>query len=567
MSTNVIYNSVLMQNVHTKRFFEEAVRDETDTDILYHRFIIRVMGLIYGNDPVATVGVSPNAGLTATLNQVTLRQMLLEDRKNFTMLVDGSTLVSANSIAVPGGSATNLNYDVNNGPKPRFCEVVQIVGSSLYRVEYEIELALIDCTDNANTQGVLNNRWSMHDNIDKDWYTTRTMRGRLRLANSNLNPHAFRAWCVPPLQPNFKRETIDVVSSPDQLTLDYTVVDRQVFCSAPAPATTWSGTHIVSTGDGVTSIGEVNISVTGPPKVAKADLIDLCAQICTSKLQLLAVPNVLQQAAIIDHLEDNTVEMRVEVLLDPGSEPLAPFPVPIGSLGQPLDAADFPNYDPAISQTTPLYGQCTTAGLLVAALQSPCNDLHVVPDFAEVAANKGEVSAPASAPEISIQFKQLGEDPDVAANFSESDQQALYTHYKISSTYGSPQGVLQLPLSEPNAEGATCAFVQICQPTCWRVISIEAERIGAAPQFPPPTATAIGNVAVSVLDYKLAPEAPQLTADGLTKRYRVTAEYTYAFSRPPTVAESLLAGSLPWMNSNIADDEFPASSYMSGIVL
>lgn len=567
MSTNVIYNAVLMKNVHTKRFFEEAVRDDTDTDILYHRFVIRVMGLIYGNDALTTVGTSPNSAPNATINQATLRRMLLEDRGNFLMQVDGVTLLSVNSVPPASGPVTNPFYDVNNGPKPRFCEVVQIVGSSLYRVEYEIELALIDCSNNLNTQGVLNNRWSMHDNIDKDWYTTRTMRGRLRLASANLNPHSFRAWCVPPLQPNFKRESIDVVSSPDQLTLEYTVVDRQVFCSAPAPATTWSGTHIVSTGDGVTSIGEVNISVTGPPQVAKADLIDLCAQICTSKLQLLAVPNVLQQAAIIDHLEDNTVEMRVEVLLDPGNEPLAPFPVPTGELGKPLDLADFPNYDPAVSQDMPLYGQCTTAGLLLAFLQSPCNDLHGVPTFAEVVANKGASSVKGTGPETSIQFKNLADDPNVAANYSQSDQQALYTHYKISSTYGSPQGNLQLPLSEPNALGATCAFVQICQPSCWRVVSIEAERIGAAPQFPPPTAAAIGNVAVSVLDYKLAPEAPQLTADGLTKRYRVTAEYTYAFSRPPTVAESLLAGSLPWMASTIAQDEFPASSYTAGIIL
>jgi hypothetical protein len=565
MSTTVIYNGVLMKNVHTKRFLEEAARDDTDTDVLYHRFIIRVMGLIYANQAVTTVGVSPNVAPSATINQGTLRRMLLEDRKNFQMLVDDDMLLQANAVNPDGGSVQNPFFDVNNGPKPRFCEVTQIVGSSLYRVEYEIEIAIIDCTNNLNTQGVLNNRWSMHDSIDKDWYTTRIMRGRLRLANSNLNPHSFRAWCIPALQPNFKRENIDVVSSPDQLTLDYTIVDRQVFAAAPAPATTWSGTHIVSTGDGVNSVGEVNVSVTGPPKAAKGDLIDLCAQICTAKLQLLSVKNVLQQAAIIDHLEDNTVEMRVEVLLDPGENPYAIFPLPIGTLGQPLDPAQFPNYDPAISQPMPLYGQCTTAGLLVAALQSPCDNDHRVPQSSTLS-SKGDKSGQSSGTATTIQIKELAEDEQVAEDYSSSDEEALYTHYKISSTYGSPQGILQLPLSASDLEGTTCAFIQICQPTCWRVVKIEAERYGAAPEFPPPAATQIGNIQVSVLDYKLAPEAPQLSADGVTKRYRTTAEYTYAFSRPPTTSEGLFAGSLPWMNSSIAADEFPADAYTAGII-
>ena len=204
----------------------------------------------------------------------------MEPRKLFVMSVGndvllqvGPRLVGQGTIVVPVLANPG---DLNNGPKPLECTIASIVGTQLMPIEFAIEICTLECAEAANYSGVLNNRWSMKDSIDADFFTTRTINGRLRVADVNLNPQSFRGLVVPPLQAGFKREVIETTTSMDGLELEYTVTDKEMFAAPPSPATTWEATHMVSTGDGVNTHGEINVTVSGSKEVDKTDLIELC---------------------------------------------------------------------------------------------------------------------------------------------------------------------------------------------------------------------------------------------------------------------------------------------------
>src|SRR5690606_2432321 len=136
---------------------------------------------------------------------------------------------------------------------------------------------------------VLNNRWSTEDVIDQNQMTTRTYRGKLRVRNANVNPHTYRGWVVPPLMDGFSRELMRFNSTPDGLTLEYTVVDKEC-CTAPsAPARKWSGLHSSSTGDGVTFYEEVSVRVEGAKDTSKKDLIGLAVNLGMGQLGVLTI--------------------------------------------------------------------------------------------------------------------------------------------------------------------------------------------------------------------------------------------------------------------------------------
>ena len=113
-------------------------------------------------------------------------------------------------------------------------------------MEAEFEICKLECDEfgNAyNTSGVLNNRWSVIDDIDGNFRTTRKWSGVLRAATSTINANSFRGFVVPPLQPGLYRDSMSFRVSEDGLNLRYEITDIEAFFSPPAPATKWSMEH------------------------------------------------------------------------------------------------------------------------------------------------------------------------------------------------------------------------------------------------------------------------------------------------------------------------------------
>lgn len=560
-ATNLVYNNVTITNCRTLKFEQSPERDDSNTDTLFHRFRIRIVGWVHTYASPPTINISTNTYGTTAANQVNLRRRLMEDRKSFSMTVGGNTLLS---VSPPGGPVSSS--DVNNGPKPIDCAVTQIAGAASMKVEFEIELAIVDCQTVSNTQGVLNNRWSMEDDTDVNWYRTRTVRGKLRIANQALNPQSFRALIMPTLQGGFRRERITLVTSLDGLTLEYLIVDREISDSAPFPSTTWEGRFVKSTTDGVTTYGEIDLRFTAPPGVSRVDLMALAAAIGEQKLQLAAGKNVLQQAALIEHLHENIVEFRASALLVP-TNPLDVFAIGTDGLGVPLA---LPGYDPLVSAVPGDFGSGSPTQLFVAYLQSPCDDNHQMPQVSTLQQTSGNPGAGTSSIST-VPPESLPVDSTIEANYSSSHFLNPYTHYRIDAGYDYDQNVVQMPIASAvigsqNDTTDTCVTIQLARPTAKRVVRVEAERVGAWPEMPAAMTTAMGSIPLTLKRAKITPRAPKLTGDGQTVLYASDAEYEHAMSRPTVAGESLDTGALPWMNTSIAATQMPPTILTSSIV-
>jgi hypothetical protein len=576
MSTTVIYNGVEIRNCLTRRFEQECVYDDSGTDKLYDRFIIRVLGYIHkiyaSNSP--TVGVvlstNPTSGLAISAasvadNQVVARSRLMEPRKDFRMSLGTSILLQAGPrvTEVMSQSPTpQVSFgDVNNGPKPKQCNIVHIAGTNCLTIEFEIEVCVVECQDASNTSGVLNNRWSMKDSIDGNWYTTRTITGRLRVADINLNPQAFRTLVVPPLQNGFKRESIETTTSPDGLNLDYSISDRELYAACPAPGTTWSGTHTIATGDGSQTTGELNVSMEGPKDADKRVMISLCLDIAVQKLELTSGKTFLQQAHVVDHLDSGKVELRAFAIHNgaTASGRVSFLNLPSTDVGKIIELKD---YNKDESRVPEVFGTATPTGLFVSYLQSPCLSNHGVPQITVKANEPAQGDKRSENPNINTYSGELPTDQDIASHYL--IHQGVYTYYQIECKYHTNRNILQLPIAtsiirQPGAP--TTGFITMAPPSTKRTVKIVAQRYGEWPTIPQTRDITVGTQRIIVLDEIVNCKTPQITADGKTRRYEVECEYEYGLARPPAQGEVLQVGKIPWDAQTLADNAMPPEAF------
>lgn len=564
----VTYNGVTITNCLTKQFVQVNQYDDSETDLLFQRFMIRVVGYCHSIQNSTTVSITPQFSATAAGNARVIRQLLLEPRNAFSYSIGGAVLVSTAAI------------DLDNGPKPLSVEVSR-VSPAVLKIEFSIQFAIGDCATAYNTKGVLSNRWGISESIDENHFTTRIVSGRLRISTVSLDAHAFRGWVVPLLQPNFARQSINVNSSTDGLTLDYSIVDRQQYAAPPAPAVRWGGTHSMSTGEGgFNTFGEVSVWLEGDAETDKAALIGACASVALRKLDILNKPHVqgdqgyfLKQVNIVDTLDQNRVEMQVRVqymgdkripgVLGPNSP----------TLGKTLDKISqaLPGYDPAIFPVPKIFGSVTPVGRFLCFLQSPCDDAHEFPKISaktptEPPSPSGGDGSIGNGTAVSTTEGDIPDDPIDSQSYSDSAKAAMYTYYAIDSEYQIDNNKVQLPSGASTGED-TCKIVQLFRPTAKRYVKVYAERVSDWPEMPKPQDYVDGSLKGTLLTWRPKPKAPELTADGETLLYAAEVEYWYAMNRVPTIGESLRAGSMPYMSQSLIASAslMPASAFIENI--
>lgn len=259
---------VILNNVQTLEFLQEAVYDESNTDVLYQKFRITVEALCHtqshvtGSDdaqvtlppdavgaPYAAQGIgtrnasggmdvllmqlSPtNAGATA--QQRAVRQILMTKAGTFIMRFGGvgSGTNEAGKVilaAGPAGPATEaatdglspIPIDVANGPVPQSLKIASVANDHMLKIHWSIEINVTECPVGTKfTSGILSNRWSMQDTIDGNFYTTRRITGKARTRTALTNPHNFRGLVLPPLDDGFKRESMTFGATADGLFLE-----------------------------------------------------------------------------------------------------------------------------------------------------------------------------------------------------------------------------------------------------------------------------------------------------------------------------------------------------------
>ena len=143
----------------------------------------------------------------------------------------------------PNGDTEALWNDVENGPKPQAVHLTQLTtgnisGQAVCTLDFEIHAACM-CCRSYGQPFVLSNRWSVAESMDANFFTTRTINGKMRLASATFNAEYVRDLVLPSLEDGFRRESIDYAVAADGLTVDYVVKDRQIYQAAPGPARGW----------------------------------------------------------------------------------------------------------------------------------------------------------------------------------------------------------------------------------------------------------------------------------------------------------------------------------------
>ncbi|MCP4539919.1 MAG: hypothetical protein GY832_22495 [Chloroflexi bacterium] len=603
MSTNVTYNGVRMSNVVTRQWDQEIVYDDSNTDLLYHKFKLRFEGVLHvqGN-PLnrSRTWTAPESGSTSAANAATLmdevRTALGKPRKKLAVTIGGQSAL----ICEPG-TPLNVNHihrDVDNGPKPKSVDIQHIAGDKLFRVSFSIDCCKVECGSLTGPSAVLSNRWSISESMDDKFFTTRVIAGRLRLGSA-VSPFTYKNIVVPGLEKGFRRDRVSFVVAANGLEADYEITDAQTHTSAPWPAVRMTGTHNEMTGSGVDFFSEVAVKLEGGPDSDKGLMFEQALQVVDSRLNMLKrrLNNDyhLEQAAMIDHFGDrNTVEVRFRIKQFPGTNDdgtkrtVQDLLTNIGKtyLGTPIEIKPLliavpsshisgrsplrHEYDRALNPEPEIHGWNVQGGprnpaavllLLQCYQQSPCSNAHAIYGGSSI---PGTPQTPGTETPTEYEASMVPvlptENPTSEVDTT-SMAEGLYTYTRAETTYHTRRMKSQMPLARPTdapPENDTSVVLALARAVCQREIIVDAERTGEWPAIPEPVESytdgdASNPITATLLEYSDKPFPPALSADVRKKVFRIKARYLYALSRPPTAAEKTQVGILPH-TSHTADE-------------
>lgn len=242
----ITYDGISLPYSENTKFEQEVVYDDfSQTDAVATKFTVHTQFLVNKNflrmmDP-DTWENSQNVDYSAADMVNALGYRLRRPRRSLSLKFNGVEMVPD-----PEGPGT---VDAMNGPKPLYFRFVQLT-SETFICEYGIEAVYVDTrriTGNDNVTeltkssnaggGVLYNRWEETVTIDECQYSKRTRTGKMTLRSDNpkgLTPDKLRReFCIVSVPDGFVRDSSEFRQSPDGLSIDYTIVDREVFRLPP----------------------------------------------------------------------------------------------------------------------------------------------------------------------------------------------------------------------------------------------------------------------------------------------------------------------------------------------
>jgi hypothetical protein len=591
-ATCIAYGPIRLLNCHTLVFDQEMVFDESGTDLLYFKFTVRVAGFLHGRapnlgadppyfwNPTVATFPTPTDG-SAGHHHYGIRH-LFAPRQVFEMrlgafydavgnVYGGTPILSCAPFQSSSDFREATNKDLNNGPKVKIFNVTQVVGDTSLRVEVEFEICKLECDalgNCSNTSGVLSNRWSCIDEIDQNFYTTRTFQGKLRTVSSRINANSFRDYVVPPLQPGMRRQSMEFAVSTDGLHLEYTIVDREVAFAPPAPATSWSMSHTESaTRQGELGFfSEVNVTLGGDRLCDPKLLISIAVAIAEAKILKQLNPNsaYLLDVSITHETGDDVSRIHLHAK-GRRTEKNVPgvLGIAVPRLGRPIDALDLQrvvtNYDRNFSRGTrqgdhlEVDGPISLVGAFASYLQQPCSIQHKIYDGKE----SENPPTPTQYAPASLGGVITSEIPDdgTLGSYSDATAEAMYTFWQMESTYRVTGVNTCLPIARSMSLGGTplagpmAVAAKLGPPMVQRVVRVRAERVGKDPLvLNPAESFEEGGVTYSILSIKHMAGVPERTPDD-KRIYRADVEIVYMLDRPPPFGTALPFGSAPWQQN------------------
>ena len=97
---------------------------------------------------------------------------------------DGHPVTAKRPPCLPSRPAAITTRRATTARSPRKCSIKQIASDKVFRVTFKIECARVEFgtpSRNKSLQGVLNNRWGVTEAMDANFFTTRTIHGKMLL--------------------------------------------------------------------------------------------------------------------------------------------------------------------------------------------------------------------------------------------------------------------------------------------------------------------------------------------------------------------------------------------------
>ena len=647
-----IQNSVLryagidIPYLKTEKFLQEPVWSADGTDLLYTHIVIGVSGVLNscflnGNDPSKWIELNRSPLLQrggqlyffigGTQVMPPAGAMTDDDTEPTT----GHELVASPAYKNPShDSGTNIGamLDAKLGPKPIHLDIRAIRGGT-YTIYYEIETWIPYCFGGGTPSAVLSNRWECAVELDKDYFFTRTTNGILVLnsqvlqdgktPSSILSTVPNNTLIFPPLFRTWKRDVIKTTLSSDQLTLTYSIVDRQQYVSVPKPAIHIDATYAEitpagnapNTGIAFLNVQQCNIdvTVTGDPGTQipssyptgtptnpdrlKYTLLKIMWQVVFSRIQF---PFPRPGTAFKDTGEMIThCELREDLF-----KPIVGCRIvsrKTRSQTQNIfgSSANDPDWTQGVFKSTMIgapillddaIAQIATQPVSLGSWATYLLLSSVDPKYACGTPTVPEVSGNYLAPPTTVYTSQIvttntsiGTAGATLATTSTSNATYNYpfTDYTATVDYHINDHVVQLPtmydVEQMTTSGTTKAssvFCQTASPTSQKIIHWRASRLGAWPRAPKPSAVDVygGSLpADRTISQVIQMGEVELSNDHITRHYSLSGQYVIGMARRLQWDATGILSTIcnPVIGSSTYGDidaSYPTSGFIDGIL-
>jgi hypothetical protein len=150
---------------------------------------------------------------------------------------------SVNHQTVLRSPLAGVVVDSTGGPKPLSCDVAEIQSGKTFLVDWTVQTDINECPDfSSQPNPVLSHQYSQEDTLDQDFLTVRVTKGTVvfdaalvrtpgffaGLAGQALDIDSMRASFLLPVPAKMKRMAVKVGLEPDNQTLHYEVVDKEL---------------------------------------------------------------------------------------------------------------------------------------------------------------------------------------------------------------------------------------------------------------------------------------------------------------------------------------------------
>lgn len=588
--TMVIYNGVTLHNVATRQCEEDYILDPSGTDVIGQRVILTFDTTCHAQHLADMIhGVQPDyATQTTAIDVFSKTKLLLSCPRAVLQVYCNNQLLWDVRPATAQNIASMAGYDTNNGPIPKRVVVKQIVAAQVIFISFTIEFTTGLCCDGSQPHPVISNKWSVAEERDSNFFTTRRISGQVRLANSQAAGHFYVPWTIPGLEYGFKRESISFDSSANGLDASYQIIDRQVHTAAPYPATDIAGTYSWSTTlESGNWVHHSEFTLKGAPNSDVKLLVARAVELCDARIKYLenaaplqgAIPKLMNECSITEVVgHENAVRAAMTVTMYPASPTMMIANIVDDQIGAKIELKTVGQgnnaiaYDPGKSPVSATYGYVprregvrspVTLFLLHCYQQTPCSPIKGMYQWSlpsDRPENEGD--APRY-PDDLTPVEPGSIDPGDMSKFDDEEELAgIYTLCRMSSTYRTTNRRAQMPIADnwTADDGQTsCAIVATGRPLSRRIVRYEAERQDKIPTMPAiADDMTINGIRHTLLNYEIETCAPKTTADGRRWIYRVEARYEFALHRAITTADELALGMLPIANEQqsmtMADD-------------